>query len=299
MGAYLSGQDMKMVQQEGNDTNCFVSLVVDTRGTYVAIITRKVQSKSEVTVKNLGTSYEFFGEGTKEIVHNDTETTKVIDKEAIEYFDLEIERHEVNNNLAYLDTRFDEIIQKKEVEKAKAKGIPNGLPFMNSPTNNCQQPKELSLFDNIPQKKEESNLTKKDEKFLNDFFEENWKPDPKRIHRAVVTIITCSFITNPDKFDLKQWITKHMVKVYQRIFGKDSDRECESQIAGAFTEWRDFIIQHIMDYFDVGDVPNGIASDYDLYQSIVAQAISEELFEYIGINPYIEDYYNALNYYMI
>lgn len=109
MGAFFSSQDNLMLQQEGNDTNCFVSLVVDTRGQYVARITRKVQSKSEVTVKNLGTSYEFFGEGSKEITHNGKEITKEVDKEVIEYFDLAVERHEVSNSLDYLDTRFDEI----------------------------------------------------------------------------------------------------------------------------------------------------------------------------------------------
>lgn len=297
MGAFFSGQDMKMIQQEGNDTNCFVSLVVDTRGKYVAIVTRKVQTKSEVTVKNLGTSYEFFGEGTKEIIHNDTETTKVIDKEVIEYFDLEIERHEVSNSLAYLDTRFDEIVQKKEASKNNAKGFP---AFMDTMYQKYPNPKEPTLFDNIPSRVQQgSTLTEEDEKTLDDFVELNWKPNPKRIHKAVVTIITCSFITNPDKFELKQWITKHMVKVYKRIFGDDSDEEGFNTIGGAFTEWKDFIIQHIMDYFDVGEIPGRLADDGDAFCSIIAKALSEELFEYVGTNPYIDAYYNTLNEYIL
>lgn len=298
LGAYFSGQDMKMVQQEGNDTNCFVSLVVDTRGKYVAIVTRKVQTKSEVTVKNLGTSYEFFGEGTKGITHSNTETTKVVDKEVIEYFDLDVERHEVDNTLAYLDTRFDEIVQKKEATKNNTKSLSAFVDnILNQKNYNSKEP---TLFDNIPSKvQNESFLTAEDHRTLDDFADLGWKPNPKRVHKAVVTIITCSFITNPDKFELKQWVTKHMVKVYKRIFGENSDEEGLSIKGGAFTEWKDFIIQHIMDYFDMGEVPESIAYNDDVYYSIIARAISEELFEYVGLNPYIEDYYNTLNEYIL
>ena len=298
LGAYFSGQDMKMVQQEGNDTNCFVSLVVDTRGKYVAIVTRKVQTKSEVTIKNLGTSYEFFGEGTKEITHSNTETTKVVDKEVIEYFDLDVERHEVDNTLAYLDTRFDEIVQKKEATKNNTKSLSAFVDNILSQKN--YNPKEPTLFDTIPSKvQNESFLTAEDHRTLDDFADLGWKPNPKRVHKAVVTIITCSFITNPDKFELKQWVTKHMVKVYKRIFGENSDEEGLSIKGGAFTEWKDFIIQHIMDYFDMGEVPESIAYNDDVYYSIIARAISEELFEYVGLNPYIEDYCNTLNEYIL
>ena len=50
LGAFFSGQDNLMLQQEGNDTNCFVSLVVDTKGSYVARVTRKLQSLSLIHI---------------------------------------------------------------------------------------------------------------------------------------------------------------------------------------------------------------------------------------------------------
>lgn len=58
-----SGTDIQTLREEGNERNCFVSLIVNNEGTYYAAITRKVQTKSEVTIKNLGKSYEFFGDG--------------------------------------------------------------------------------------------------------------------------------------------------------------------------------------------------------------------------------------------
>lgn len=296
MGAFFSSQDNLMLQQEGNDTNCFVSLVVDTRGQYVARITRKVQTKSEVTIKNLGTSYEFFGEGNKEITPKSVETTKVVDKEVIEYFDLDVERHTVDNSLEYLDTRFEEIAKKKEEAKSKIKA--NTAFTDNTIWQSYQNPKEPNLFDYISSKVEkESSLTKEDEKTLDAFMNIDWKPNPKKIHKAVVTIITCSFITNPDKFELKQWINKYMVKVYKGIFGEQSINE-DPMRGGAFTEWKDFIIQHILDYFDVGDIPGNI-DDWDALYSIIAQALSDEIYEYLGSNPYIDAYYNSLIEYCI
>lgn len=123
MSTHPSSTDLQTLREEGNERNCFVSLIVNNEGTYYAAITRKVQTKSEVTVKSLGTSYEFFGEGTKEITHDGTETTKVIDKEIIQYYDLEVERHEVSNSLSYLDARFDEIQKKKQQSFSKGREV--------------------------------------------------------------------------------------------------------------------------------------------------------------------------------
>ena len=296
MGAFLSGQDIKMVQQEGNDTNCFVSLVVDTKGTYVAIVTRKVQTKSEVTVKHIGTSYEFFGEGSKEITHDGTEVTKVIDKEIIEYFDLEVERHEVTNSLGYLDERFAEIEQKK---KAAQSWEPHDII-------ETQTHEDKNFMDWLHGTKVDhpkayqqplpfSDITPEDNAKLDELALE-WIPDSKKIHAAVVHMITCSLILNPDKFDLKQWIHKHMVNVYERLFGA---KVTSIPNADAFSEWKDYIIQYTLDYFDYDDAPDTLLDDYDLLVSRIAKAIWEELTLYATANPYIEEYQKALENYIL
>lgn len=297
LGAYFSGQDMKMVQQEGNDTNCFVSLVVDTKGTYVAIVTRKIQAKSEITVKNLDTSYEFFGEGPRKIAKNEAVTTKVVDKETIEYFDLNVERHEVHNNMAYLDTRFDEIAEKKAALNPKQPYIGTDRSFfdwIHQSNSKKQTPKELDLFNDnysIKQDFEETSYGSPDRC--------DWTPNPKKIHRAVVHMLTCSLILNPDKFDLKGWINKHMTKVYEKTFNNGIVCGDDNGFTNAFEEWKDFIIQYTIDYFDIADVPETLLNDIELFQSKIAQALWEELSEYSDFNPYIQSYCDALTYYNV
>lgn len=279
MGAFFSSQDNLMLQQEGNDTNCFVSLVVDTRGQYVARITRKVQSKSEVTVKNLGTSYEFFGEGSKEITHNGKEITKEVDKEVIEYFDLAVERHEVSNSLDYLDTRFDEIQKRKEASSPKSMFNNLDSKELKLPWN--KEPKELNMFEKYPLDKSKDDISIYD-----------WTPDPKKIHKAVVSMITCSFIVSTEKFDLKQWVAKYLNKVYKRVFGDYKDVNHSL----AFSEWKDFIVQFTLDYFDEDPALKDV--DMDLYISRIAQALCAELEEFSN-NEYVNAYICDLEQYIM
>lgn len=296
MSTQPSGTDLNTLKEEGNERNCFVSLIVNNAGKYYAAITRKIQTKSEVTVKKLGTSYEFFGDGSKELEHKDETTTKVIEKEIIEYFDLEVERHEVSNSLAYLDDRFDEIMEKKATEGKKNQftvaHTDNFLDWMHSKP----VPKEQDLFDDISDKEPQKISSIKDDHMFNQTITNDWWPKPKKIHAAVVYMITCNLIINPEKFDLKQWITKHMKNVYIKTFGESSVYECEHNACGAFCEWRDFIIQHTLDYFDTTDVP---FDDANLFQSRIAQSINDELSEYIDVNPFIASYMEALELYII
>lgn len=296
MSTQPSGTDLNTLKEEGNEKNCFVSLIVNNAGKYYAAITRKVQTKSEVTVKKLGTSYEFFGDGPKELEHKDGSTTKVIEKEVIEYFDLEIERHEVSNSLAYLDDRFDEIAKKKAIEKKNNYDSSNIAPtgtFFDW-MHYKPVPKEQNLFNDASDRELSRIPYLKDDHMFNQTITDDWQPDPKKIHAAVVHMITCNLIINPEKFDLKQWITKHMKNVYIKIFGESSIYESKHNTCGAFSEWRDFIIQYTLDYFDTSDVPNFILEDDGVFQSKIAQAISDEIIEFINVNSYIESYNEAL-----
>ena len=299
LGAFFSSQDVKMIQQEGNDTNCFVSLVVDTKGQYVAIVTRKVQSTSEVTVKHLGKSYEFFGEGSKQLTDDGEEVTKVVDNTVIEYFDLEVERHEVPNTLSYLDDRFTEI-EKQKAAKNTTNGNATEEVWNNTNTKNNfydwyhgkQEPKELSLFP------EESGFTKEDEKILQDVTATDWTPSPSKIHAAVTHMLTCSLIVNAEKINLDQWVTKHMKNLYDKIFSDDVLAQSKDTIT-SFKEWLDFIVQYTLDYFDVKDVPDELLDNFDVFQTKVAEALIDEISKYSGANEYIQDYIDALSYYCI
>lgn len=295
-----------MIQQEGDDTNCFVSLVVDTRGTYVAVITRKIQTKSEVIIKNLGKSYEFFGEGSKEISKDDTQTTKIVDREVIEYFDLQVERHEVPNTLDYLDTRFEEINKKKEEER-KAQRKATELPLDKYPLFRNSTDNELTDFEDWFKKRHfqnddyEPNLFEKPSTKSLDVLKptkkgtkKDWRPNEEKVHQAAVKIILGAVIATPQKVDLKQWVTKFMNKKYNEVFGDPYEGTLNS-----FQEWKDFIIQYTLDYFD-DDVPDSILADHaELFYSRVAQAIFDELNELSEDNPYMNEYCDLLLTYVI
>ncbi len=301
MSTQPSGTDLNTLRDEGNEKNCFVSLIVNNEGTYYAAITRKVQSKSEVTIKSLGTSYEFFGDGSKTLINDGTEMTKIVDKEYIEYFDLQVERHEVPNALSYLDSRFTEIEKKKKAEKVSSTSCHNNYVKQQQSENNDPQFFEWLHSDN---KKDSSLVQQTSFDFKDNSNQESsemennydWTPDPKKIHETAVHIVTLNLILNPKDFNFKYWVTRHMTNVYQKVFGKSN---IENNFTTAFCEWRDFIIQFTLDHYDEPNVPAYMYDEYDIFLSVVAQALVDELSEYVDSNPYIQQYINSLYQYIV
>lgn len=292
--AFFSGQDVATLRSEGNERNCFVSLIVDTRGTYQAAITRKLQTKHEVTVKSLGKSYPFFGEGDVSVEDGtQPEITKVVDKETIEYFMLDVEREVVDNPLSWLDTRFEEIESKKTASLNKFK---TSIPEYGSDNNYdlSKKVKQLSLFD-----KDEDDTwetfkgkgTKTGESKLHslkdDDLELEWYPSQKDVDHMISCILTCSLLVNPDYFDAKDWIENKMDRNYKRVFSNDF----------SFTQWVDFIIGYFVDDFAETN-PNS-----DIVASQVAYALIQRFDELTSNNkaknPYIEEYYKTLANYLI
>ena len=319
MGAFFSGTDTSTLRAEGNDTNCFVSLVVDTKGSYVAALTRKVKEKKQVTTADMGSSYEFFGEGSVNLADSQhkTSTVEVVDREVIEYFMLDVEVEQVDNPLAYLDTRFDEIQEAKKkrvtvtpttinptVVKASEDGnyspwIPNGKnhPYAPSTRESLERGSFGSDFDEdysfreyLDNKRETKEPSLFSEEEMNEMIDTSgWEPDPTVIHKLVCQIVTCSFIVS-DNVDLKQWITRWMDKKYKEIFNPDGTQ---------FDEWKEFIVEFMVNQYVWMDkcIPD---IDYDLLQSKVANAIYNELYQYApdGTNNYIDEYKEVLTRYI-
>ena len=302
MGAFFSGTDTSTLRTEGNDTNCFVSLIVDTKGTYQAAITRKVQAKKEIITKYLDTSYEFFGEGTKYMGNHSTEEKQTfVDDTIIEYFMLDVEVEQVDNPLAYLDTRFDEI------QEAKKKRVTATSTIINPPVVKASEDGNHSPW--IPGNKrnfgsdfdedysfrdwqDRQNKDKEPTLFSDDEMAEmidtsSWEPDPTIIHRLVCQMITCSLIVS-DNIDLKQWITRWMDKKYEELF---------SSIPSQFTEWSEFIVEFQINQYIDPDIPIETFEDIDVYQGKVAKAMYNELYPYSG-NQYIDSYMEILTRYI-
>lgn len=266
MAAFFSGTDTSTLQSEGNDTNCFVSLIVNTAGTYCAAITRKVKAKRTVTVIDNDVSYEFFGEGSKNLNQGNS-TTQEAETEEIQYFMLEVERHEVDNHLAFLDQRFNEIEERKKAEKTPI--ISNStskddsiIPWLNHMKS--ANVEEQYLFDDQTMKE----------------MSPGYVPDHNLIHTAVCKMITGSLILNVEKFDLRQWITRYMDKMYKKIFTDETH----------FKEWVEFIVSFYVFHFQ--DISTPMDLEDDLYYGAVATAMVAELTPYAkypNIKAYIDE----------
>lgn len=287
MGAFFSGTDTSTLQDGGNETNCWLMLIVDTRGQYVARITRKVHFKKEVITRNVSADYEFFGEG-KEYVPCAGEEKQDVEEEVIEYYDLDVERHEVSNPLESLDKRFDEIERKKE---EKVKPLPVSQPksdheyyggYKDYDFYDLAHPwkarkkkvQEQYLFDDATM----DSVTVPDAAFA------SYTPDNGLIHKMVCRMVSCSLILNVEKFDLRQWITRHMNNVYDNIFPDKT----------SFDEWVEFVVTFFVYHFIDDTAPEGL--DDESYYSTVANAMIEELQQYDNDKyPYISKYINELS----
>lgn len=304
MSTTFSGTDTDTLREEGNDRNCFVSLIVNHAGTYSAAITRKIQTSTEVTTKSLGTSYEFFGEGT---ITTDADpmskSTRVIDNGIIEYFMLDVTREETNNPLDYLDARFEEIEAKKKQAVPQRPYVPSKgdtIPTPMSQVNSLRDSEEdKEFFDWLHSGRNKSAgakeaLYSQPSLFGEEVMEElvdadKWQPDPKVIHHLACQLLTCSLIVNKD-IDLKQWVKVHMQKKYDEIFSGNANSE--------FDMWSDSYVEFIVQHYSDENVPIDVYEDWDTYQGKVAEALLDEL-EKFPLNEYIETYLNILNRYLV
>lgn len=281
MSCWFSGTDTSTLQSEGNDTNCFVSLIVNNEGTYCAAITRKKTLSIESTVKRVASSYEFFGEGEVKESGNPVETTEKTETTSIEYFMLDVEREIVDNPFDFLDKRFEEI----EKQKNPPKTLPLQYPlkedrdedfysWIHSDRKKSAEAKEALLFDED---------TMKEMEVYPEYPE--WQPDPDIIRHYVYKIVTLSLTVSKD-FDLSQWITRHMSRRYDEIFSDSS-----------FKEWAEFIIDFLINQYTDPSIPMELVDTYDIIQSRIANALYEELDKYPE-NAYLEQYKEILTRYI-
>lgn len=105
MATFFSGTDTNTLKEEGSDVNHFVSLIVNNAGTYNAAITRKVDIKNDVYSVY---TYKSFGDVTVEGKSDYTECNT-----CIEYFYLDIEVEQSENNNSELLARIDKLKQPK------------------------------------------------------------------------------------------------------------------------------------------------------------------------------------------
>ena len=283
MQCWFSGQDQATLREEGNDRNCFVSLIVNNAGTYCAAVTRKLQLTKKITVQTSGVSYEFFGEGKKALTAGVPPIEETSEETVIQYFMLDVEREIVENPLEYLDYRFNEIERKKE----ESKPVPAKNFKIDSPAESDDE-----FFEWLHSNRKNT-VVDSPTLFDKDTMEElvdtsKWQPDPTIIHYLAAQLLTTSLIVNPD-IDLKQWVTRHMKKKYDEIFS-EGDEE--------FMGWSDSFVEFIVNHYNDTEVPAEVYDDWDAYHGKVAEALMNEISSYPS-NKYIDGYIDVLNRYLV
>ena len=289
LAAFLSGTDLENLRQEGADKNCYISLVVNNTGPYCAAITRRIKTKTKVTTKSLGSSYQFFGEGAVTTEEESSETTKIVEEEVIEYYMLDVTRELVNNPLEYLDDRFDEI-EKKKVEDRKNQ-------FVSSyPTNNKMR---KDFEDNYSfkdwQEKKYSKVNAVQQNLFDDKTMKEMEADipieipNEEIHKCVAQMLTCSLFINVKNFNMDSWIKHNMKDLYDVRFSGFL----------SFDSWADFIVDFLIENFPYECLNEEECYDNNLVQSAVANAMYEELSAYQDENKYIGEYLEVLNRYIV
>ena len=287
MSTTFSGTDTGTLREEGNDRNCFVSLIVNHAGTYNAAVTRKLQLTKKVTIETSGISYEFFGEGKKALTGSTSPVENTSEETVIQYFMLDVEVEKVENTLAYLDDRFDEIEANKKANQVVKSPVVqlSSHPYYNKEEDDD---KEFYSWIHSERNKQDKPDAKEPTLFDEDTMDEmvdfsKWQPDPTVIHYLCYQLLTCSLIVNKD-IDLKQWVVKHMKKKYDEIFEGDEEE---------FDRWADSMVEFIVYHYGYADVPPELTEDFDIYIARVSGAIIRELESY-PVNDYIETYIHYL-----
>lgn len=120
LGAFFSGTDLSTLREEGTDRIHFVSLIIDTKGTYQAAITRVVVEEMQATgfIK-----YPTFN--NQEVTGSPI--TYSFSRKKLEYFMLDVERPVIENPFSEMAARIEEVKeQKAKAVREKAITTPYG-----------------------------------------------------------------------------------------------------------------------------------------------------------------------------
>lgn len=119
MGAFFSGTDTATLREEGSDRTHFVSLIIDTKGTYQAAITRVIEEEMTAT-GNI--KYKTFNEKV-----TTSPISYTFSRKRLEYFMLEVTKPIYYNPFQELNERIDEVYKQKAASKAAAPTLYNNL----------------------------------------------------------------------------------------------------------------------------------------------------------------------------
>lgn len=284
--AYFSGTDINTLREEGNDTNHFVSLIINNEGEYCAAVTRKVTNKYNLNITgNVTSSYNSWDNVPKEKVSK-VKRKKEEEKSFIEYYMLQINKEESPYIPDSLEVRLNELVNKKNNRNSRLsywdnyKGNYNNKGFNNNwirnTGNSISNSSQLSLFNN------NDNYENK-YAFINELSEEakEYGITPKLLKNQVTQLITCNLFGHYNSnIELDKWAI-NMVEVYDKRF---KDIKSFESYAYAIIEFLEDDLISITSKFPGKDLE---------IQSVWRTELIKELSKY-KTNKYIEKYIEAL-----
>lgn len=246
---FFSDTDTNTLISEGTDRNHFVSLIVNNDGVYTAGVTRRItdEVKAEAHIVYTTTSYyDSFANNRVTIndavvSENDKEETRVI--QHIEWFSMDIEKEEVENNFEEIDQRLKEIKQSNVNTKvyqptSTAYKYPSYTPSYpydkTAPAVNLNDRVSDSKVVSTPSKnlltQEQPTLfTKQEMGEGTEVADDDATPlclvesfDPDLINSLVAQLLTGSIIVNTEKLNIEKWVT-NMDSIYEKRFGVNAN----------------------------------------------------------------------------
>lgn len=266
MATFFSGTDTKTLEQEGNNTNNFVSLIVNNEGTYSAAITRKI--KHNKNIKDTY-SYELFDTETVTKNKNYTETDT-----SIEWFYLNVIKPHCSN-FNDLNSRLNEIKTTKQKLQDKQK-----LSYKR------EQPTAPKSYNNY---------------YYNDFYDDCFfddyyqnKPfglksevtlDEKQVDVTLKQLLTGSILlSNATTINLKKWANT-MVSLYRQRFPRFEE----------FEDWvdtyADFLLWNYMDKYITEE------SEPEVFLPILAKSLLSKI-SILKSNRYLEVFIKTIKKYI-
>lgn len=287
MATFFSGTDTATLQAEGNDTNHFVSLIVNNEGTYTAGITRKVSSEMQVTEKCI---YNTWGNAPKEEVTSYTEKEDSI----IQWFSLEITKETDEEEFTHeMLNRISQIRQAKAAKAAKAKPVQRPIICNTTPLPPSMSPayhapysgtSKQTSFDyaksSIPTQSPHAY------KEIDTFEYEKYHINPKIVDLVVKQTLTCSaVILDGNKIDINKWATL-VDSLYTRRFGDVKTFEAFA------TNFADFLVNNT-------DDPDALVElDYTEMSMVLAYEVKSAL-EKLPQNKWIDTWIEVYDDFLI
>lgn len=280
MATFFSGTDTNTLLSEGSDTVHFVSLIVNNIGKYTAGVTRKVvrEVKAEAHVKYTESSY--YNSYQDEVVsladnkESERDCTQVKKEEYIEWFNLTIEKEEVDNNFEEVDNRINEIKKNKAAARSKVIAGTPTTPYFQRPFGDAYSfggaPKLTdysptytgagkyvgnipTVNDRVSQSRSiptpEKNLIKKP-KELGLFDKDEDEPVPlclaEEADKALIENLACQLLTGDILYEgthnLKAWVETLMDKKFEDRFGSFNEKANEER----YLEWLEKYVETIV-----------------------------------------------------